>query len=162
MLASASLAVILTGLLLAPAHASTPLAPSSPSVSSALKPLPKNPLLFQLNTRVRIDELTKAEGRQCTLDDFPDAELAALAQKGYDYAYFLGVWQTGEYGIKKSVKLLDLEPCMKGLPREAACSSPFAVTDYSVHKDFGGDEALQRLKQRCHKHGLRCSAYLLY
>ena len=30
-----------------------------------------------------------------------------------DYVYFLGVWQTGEYGIKKSVKLLDLEPCMK-------------------------------------------------
>ena len=44
---------------------------------------------------------------------------------------------------------------MKGLPREAACSSPFAVTDYSTHKDFGGDEALQRLKERCHKHGLR-------
>jgi len=122
---------------------------------ATLKPLPKNPLLFQLNTRVRIDELTKAAGKQCTLDDFPDAELADIASKGYDYAYFLGVWQTGEYGIKKSVKLLDLEPCMKGLPREAACSSPFAVTDYSTHTDFGGDEALGRLRDRCHKHGLR-------
>jgi hypothetical protein len=24
----------------------------------------------------------------------------------------------GEYGVKKSIKLLDCEPCMKGLPRE--------------------------------------------
>ena len=120
-----------------------------------LRPLPKNPLLFQINTRVRIDELTKAAGRQATLDDFPEAELESLAAQGYDFAYFLGVWQTGEYGMKKSIKLLDLEPCMKGLPREAACSSPFAVIDYSVHSDFGGDQALQRLKERCHKYGLR-------
>jgi hypothetical protein len=41
---------------------------------------------------VRIDELTKAAGKQCTLDDFPDEELADIASKGYDYAYFLGVW----------------------------------------------------------------------
>lgn len=27
--------------------------------------------------------------------------------------YFLGVWQTGEFGIKKSVKLLNIDPCMK-------------------------------------------------
>jgi len=145
-LSTGPLAVILAMALCVPVRALAPV---------ALRPLPKNPLLFQLNTRVLIDELSKAAGKQCTLDDFPDAELAQIAAKGYDYAYFLGVWQTGEYGIKKSVKLLDLEPCMKGLPREAACSSPFAVTDYSTHKDFGGDEALQRLKLRCHTHGLR-------
>ena len=40
-------------------------------------------LLHQLNTRVRIDELTKAAGKQCSLDDFPDAELAEIADKGY-------------------------------------------------------------------------------
>ena len=29
------------------------------------------------------------------------------------------------------------------------------MTDYSTHKDFGGDEALLRLRDRCHARGLR-------
>lgn len=107
-----------------------------------------------MNTRVLIDEI-RLKKPAATLDDFPDADLERIAGDGYDFVYFLGVWQTGEFGMKKSIKLLDLEPCMKGLPREAACSSPFAVTDYSCHKDFGGDEALLRLRDRCHAKGLR-------
>lgn len=127
---------------------------SQPSMKMNLPPLPKTPLLFQVNTRVCIGELTQKLKRPATLDDFPDAELDEIA-KGYDIVYFLGVWQTGEFGIKKSIKLLDIDPCMKGLPKEAACSSPFAITDYSCHKDFGGDECLKRLQERCHAKGLR-------
>ncbi len=44
---------------------------------------------------------------------------------------------------------------VQGLPKEAACSSPFAITDYSCHKDFGGDEALARLRDRVHAKGMR-------
>jgi maltooligosyltrehalose synthase len=44
---------------------------------------------------------------------------------------------------------------VQGLPKEAACSSPFAITDYSCHTDFGGDDCLGRLRDRCHKHGMR-------
>ena len=65
-----------------------------------------------MNTRVLMDEI-KLKKPGATLDDFPDAELERIAKDGYDFLYFLGVWQTGEFGMKKSIKLLDLEPCMK-------------------------------------------------
>lgn len=39
---------------------------------------------------------------------------------------------SGRYGMLKSKKLLETDPCMMGFPEEAACSSPFAITDYSV------------------------------
>jgi hypothetical protein len=35
------------------------------------------------------------------------------------------------------------------------CGSCFAVRDYSVHQDFGGDEALARLRHRLRQRGLR-------
>jgi len=66
----------------------------------------------QVNTRVLMDEI-KVKKPAATLDDFPEAELDRIAGEGYDFLYFLGVWQTGEFGMKKSIKLLDLEPCMK-------------------------------------------------
>ena len=40
---------------------------------------PRYPALFQVNTRVRLSELSKELGRPATLDDVPDAELDAKA-----------------------------------------------------------------------------------
>ena len=130
-------------------------AAASPSAAANLGKLPRCPLLFQINTRVVLDEISGQLTKRATLDDFPDTNLDDIAKIGYDFVYFLGVWQTGDYGIKKSMMVLEHDACCKGLPKEAACSSPFAVTDYSTHKDFGGDEALQRLRDRCHARGLR-------
>src|SRR5215212_6242089 len=53
------------------------------------------PSLYQINTRVWLTELSRSLGRRVTLDDIPDAELDALAQKGFDWIWFLSVWQTG-------------------------------------------------------------------
>ena len=38
---------------------------------------------------------------------------------------------------------------------EDVCGSCFAIRDYRVHEDFGGDEALARLRQRLQRRGLR-------
>ena len=57
---------------------------------------PRYPSLFQVNTRVRLSELSAALGRPATLDDVTDAELDQFARDGFDLVWFLGVWQTGE------------------------------------------------------------------
>lgn len=60
------------------------------------------------------------------MDDFPDAELEEIS-KNYDFVYFLGVWQTGEFGVKKSIKLLDIDPCMKASTAAARKYMPFSL-----------------------------------
>lgn len=60
------------------------------------------------------------------MDDFPDAELEEIS-KNYDFVYFLGVWQTGEFGVKKSIKLLDIDPCMKASTAAARNYMPFSL-----------------------------------
>ena len=62
---------------------------------------PRYPSLFQVNTRVRLSELSAALGRPATLDDVPDAELDRLAADGFDLVWFLGVWQTGRGGAAR-------------------------------------------------------------
>ncbi len=120
---------------------------------------PRYPSLFQVNTRVRLSELGATLGRAATLDDIPDAELDRLAREGFDLVWFLGVWQTGEAARAISLSKPDLRAeYLRTLPdfRDAdVCGSCFAVRDYRVHADFGGDAALARLRQRLRARGLR-------
>jgi len=120
---------------------------------------PRYPALFQINTRVRLAELRAGLGRPATLDDVPDADLAALAADGFDLVWFLGVWQTGEEGRRISREHPGLrEEYHRVLPDFTDADvrgSCFAIHDYRVHEDFGGDEALARLRKRLKRHGLR-------
>lgn len=117
------------------------------------------PSLFQVNTRVWLRELSGTLGRPATLDDVPDSELDRLAYLGFDWVWFLGVWQTGAAGRQISLdnpewrrQYLQLLP---DLDDTDICGSCFAMTGYTVHADLGGNAALARLRERLHVRGLR-------
>jgi glycosidase len=121
--------------------------------------VPRYPALFQVNTRVRLSELASEQGRPATLDDVPDAELDRLAASGFDLVWFLGVWQTGEAARRVSRTQpewqAEFRRVLPGLREKDVCGSCFAVREYHVHEDFGGDEALARLRWRLQRRGLR-------
>ena len=120
---------------------------------------PRYPSLFQINTRVRLAELSTALNRPATLDDLPDEELDQLAADGFDLVWFLGVWQTGEAAQRVSASnpewIADYHRVLPDLQEADISGSPFAVRDYHVHTEFGGDQALARLRKRLHERGLR-------
>jgi hypothetical protein len=72
------------------------------------------PVLFQLNTRVWLTELSRLLRRPATLDDIPDADLDRLAERGCDWVWLLSVWQTGLAGQPEQAGPLS------GKPRRAA------------------------------------------
>src|SRR6188768_984084 len=67
-----------------------------------VKPGPRYPSLYQINTRVWLTELSKNLGRPATLDDIPDGDLDHLAEKGFDWIWLLSVWRTGLAGQRIS------------------------------------------------------------
>jgi len=56
--------------------------------------------LYQIHTRLWLHNLSQTLARPATLDDIPDAELSHLARLGFDWLYLLGVWQTGQEGLR--------------------------------------------------------------
>jgi hypothetical protein len=120
---------------------------------------PRYPSLFQINTRVRLSELSATLDRPATLDDIPDAELDHLAHDGFDLVWFLGVWQTGEAARHVSASIPELlaeyQRVLPGFLESDISGSCFAIRDYHVHTDFGGDDALAHLRKRMHQRGLR-------
>ena len=78
---------------------------------------------------------------------------------GFDWIWFLSVWQTGlaaqaisraNAGWRK-----EFQETLPDLKEEDIGGSGFAIQNYTVHRDLGGDAALARLRQRLQKRGLK-------
>jgi glycosidase len=119
----------------------------------------KHPLLYQLNTRVLLGELGRSLGRPATLNDFSDAFIAQIAARGFEWVWPLGVWQTGPAGREISRTRPSLrDGYAHDLPDwrdDDVVGSPFAIQAYAVNRDFGGDAALARFRERLARQGLK-------
>ncbi len=117
------------------------------------------PSLYQINTRVWLRSLSTQAGRQITLSDVPDEELDRLANLGFEWVWLLGVWRTGDLGQQIAREL----PELRHVYREALpdyteadiCSSPFAITAYSVGPELGGEHGLALFRGRLQERGLQ-------
>src|SRR5262245_48453473 len=120
---------------------------------------PLYPSLYQINTRVWLTELSRILGRPATLDDIPDGELDRLVESGFDWVWFLSVWQTGRAGQRISRThpewRREFQETLPDLCEEDIAGSGFAITGYTVHDQLGGDAALARLRERLRARGLR-------
>lgn len=119
----------------------------------------KYPLLYQINTRVLMTELSGKLGRPATLDDITDSDLDNLAGTGYDWIWLLSVWQTGEEGRRISREnpewRKEFEATLPDLGEDDIAGSGFAIKDYTVSENLGGNEALSRLRWRMGEKGLK-------
>jgi hypothetical protein len=117
------------------------------------------PSLYQVNTRVWLRESAESLKKRATLDDIPDSALDRLAHAGFDWIWLLGVWQTGPAGQRVSREnhewQNEFRQVLPDLRKDDVCGSCFAITSYKVHSDFGGEVALERLRNRLHKRGMR-------
>lgn len=120
---------------------------------------PRYPLLYQINSRVWLTELSRSLGRQATLDDISDAELDRLAAKGFDWIWMLSVWQTGPEAQRVSRTNPDwrreFQETLPDLSDDDIPGSGFAITGYTVHEQLGGNAALARLRERLRQRSLR-------
>jgi len=119
---------------------------------------PLNPSLFQVNTRVLLSGIGRTLQRPATLDDIPDEKLDRLVENGFDWVWFLGVWQTGPAGRQISLEHAEFrrefQQLLAGFSDNDVCGSCFAITSYTVHSDFGGNAALHRLRRRLDSRGI--------
>jgi glycosidase len=119
---------------------------------------PRYPLLYQVNTRVYLTELSRVLDRRATLDDVPDAELDRWKSLGFDWIWLLSVWQTGQEAQRVSRThpgwRKEFEETLPDLTDDDIPGSGFAITGYTVHELLGGDAALARLRKRMQQRGL--------
>ncbi|MBN1945200.1 MAG: hypothetical protein JW797_05955 [Bradymonadales bacterium] len=106
-------------------------------------------ILMAKNVRVWLDQLSKQYQRPLTrLDEIPDEVLERLARWGFSGLWLIGLWERSP--ASQQIKQLMGNP--------EALGSAYSLYDYQIADDLGGDEALDRLKERTDRLGIRLAA----
>jgi len=119
----------------------------------------KFPLVYQLNTRVWLHELSRKVHRTLTLEGVPDSEFQKWRDLHIDALWLMGVWQESNKGRLVAQTHPGLQQSYKrALPdftEDDVVSSPYSVADYRVSDSLGGNAALQRFRQRLLDAGIK-------
>ncbi|MGB2960714.1 MAG: alpha-amylase family glycosyl hydrolase [Bacteroidota bacterium] len=118
----------------------------------------RHPLLYEVNTRVLIRELSRRERSRVTLSNIPDDIIDGWAGFGFDAVWLMGVWRTGPLG--RDIALGD--PHLRNEYRLAlpdwgaddVGGSPYSIQDYTVSIDLDGNEGLASLRKRLAERGV--------
>jgi len=96
-------------------------------------------VMLAKHTHVWLDQLSRKYGRHIArLDEIPDEELDRLADWGVNALWLIGIWERS--GASQKIK----QRC--GNPE--ALASAYAVYDYAVAAELGGESAFGNLKER--------------
>ncbi len=117
---------------------------------------PSHPVIYEINTWVWLRRLSSQYQRNITLANAPDAELAALADWGFDAVWLMGVWHRGP--ATRLSALNYLHEYRQALPDVTAADVPgsaYAIRDYQVERQLGGREGLAIFRERLRRLGIK-------
>lgn len=124
-----------------------------------MKPWPKYPIIYLINTWVWLNELGNGKKSPVTLATVPKSEWDAIAALGIDAVWFMGVWERSPAGIAVSMGNQGLlDDFRRALPDFTAADnvgSPYCIRNYIVFPHLGGPEGLVIARAELAKRGLR-------
>lgn len=120
---------------------------------------PKQPVIYEFNTWVWLQELTEKYKHLVTLGSVPSPEWDAIASLGVDAVWLMGVWERSPAGIRLSRELPVLQAeyhrVLADCSPEDAVGSPYCVHRYSVDEHMGGPGGLAVAREMLAKRGIR-------
>ena len=108
-----------------------------------------NVVLIAKSVHVWLDQLGKRHGRSITrLDQVPDQELDRLAAWGVNGLWLIGLWERSRASARIKQYM--------GNPEAAA--SAYALHDYRIADELGGEDAWRDLSERAGRRGIRLAS----
>jgi len=124
-----------------------------------VKPRSAHPQIYEINTWVWLEELSRRNGRQITLANVPDTEWATIARRGFDTVWLMGVWERSPVGVQIA---REYGPFQEEFPRvlpnydvaEDLIGSPYCIRRYRVDEHLGGPDGLAATRGQLATSGL--------
>ncbi len=121
--------------------------------------LPRNPVIYEINTWVWLADLSVQYGRPITLADVPAAVIDEIAGWQFDAVWLMGVWQRSPLGRQIAQThpglQMEYERALPGYTQADVVGSPYAVYRYEVDATLGGRPALAAFREQLAQRGLR-------
>src|SRR5688572_4320935 len=120
---------------------------------------PRYPLVYEINTRVWLHDLSVRQKRKVTLATVPPEEIAPFGALGFDAVWLMGVWSTGPEPtwIARTDRPLRAEytRALPDVTDDDIIGSPYAISRYEVADEIGGPGGLQVIRARLASQGVR-------
>ena len=120
---------------------------------------PKRPIIYEINTRVWLNELTRKHQRPIELSCVPAGEWDAIAAWGFDAVWLMGVWERSLIGqhIARTTQgyLDDYRRALPDYTLDDVAGSPYCVHRYVVDAHFGGTRGLAAARSELAQRGLK-------
>jgi hypothetical protein len=118
-----------------------------------------HPLLYQINTRCWLRDLSTRLNRPVTLATVPEEEFTFWQKSSFTHIWLMGVWTTGDHAREIALNHPDLrreyDVVLPGWTAADVAGSPYSIADYIVPKTLGGDEGLKKFRAKLNKLGLK-------
>ncbi len=117
------------------------------------------PLLYEINTRCWLHDLSEAHDRQVSLTEIPDAEFEKWQRLGFTHLWLMGVWRVGAKSRERALEIDDLGRAYGAAlpdwtPQDIG-GSPYAIAEYSVEPRLGGESGLGEFRRKLNSAGLK-------
>ena len=124
-----------------------------------MKSWSKYPVLYEINTRVWLGELSQKYQRPVSLAAVPGQEWDSIAAMCFDAVWLMGVWERSPAGIEISMHnpglLEDFRRALPDFSPQDNAGSPYCVRRYVVDEQLGGPNGLAAARSMLSKRGLR-------
>jgi len=124
-----------------------------------MKQWAKHPLIYEINTWVWLNELSRKHNRPVTLATVPSEEWNYLSSFGADAIWLMGVWERSPAGIGVAMQnqglLEDFRRALPDFSPADIVGSPYCVRRYVVDDHLGGPEGLAAARSILREGGLR-------
>ncbi len=117
---------------------------------------PTKPYIYEINTWVWLDALSRDYNWPVTLENVPDKILDELAGYGLDAIWLMGVWTRSAAAKASALKYASqYKPALPDLTYDDIIGSAYAIGSYQVDENLGGRRGLASFRQRLHERGLK-------
>ena len=115
--------------------------------------------LYEITTRPYLYLLSQKLNKQCTIRDIPESEFDDWKNKGFEWVWFMGVWELGPSGLKHDQ---EDQGCINGYnencpgwTKDDVIGSPYAIVKYSFNPSIGTIDDFRWVREQLHKRGMK-------
>ena len=114
--------------------------------------LTSNPVIYEINTLVWLEEISVEFNSEITLSTVPDIKWDEISRLGIQAVWLMGVWERSPECVKISNadpgNLSDFHKALNDFKLSDNAGSPYSIKDYTVDQRFGGDHGLAIAREK--------------
>lgn len=115
-----------------------------------------NPVLYEINTWVWLNQLSREQDRPVTLANIPAEALEDLAAWQFDAVWLMGLWHRGPATRQSALNYLhEYRHALPDITEADVPGSAFAIRDYQVEERLGGPAGLAIFRERLRQRGMK-------